>query len=102
MGWKIRRVSANWEHPKDAQGNYIPMFEPFRYSADDFEDGLQDGWLINELPNYGLGIMPQWPEHEWTHEQLYETFSEGTPVSPVMETRDQIARWLEANDPMAA
>ena len=102
MGWKMRRVPANWEHPKDAQGSYIPMFEHFPYSAEDVEEGLHDGWLTNDPPNYGLDLMPRWPEHERAHFQLYETFSEGIPVSPVMETPEQITRWLEANDQLGA
>jgi len=28
---------------------------------------------------------------------MYETCSEGTPISPVMETPEQLARWLVDN-----
>ena len=38
--------------------------------------------------------MPDWPESERTHLQMYESTSEGTPISPVMETPEQLARWL--------
>jgi hypothetical protein len=38
--------------------------------------------------------MPQWPTEERTHWQMYETTSEGTPISPVMESPDALADWL--------
>jgi hypothetical protein len=41
--------------------------------------------------------MPEWPESERTHLQMYESTSEGTPISPVMETPEQLARWLADN-----
>lgn len=62
MHRKIRRVPANWEHPKDTDGNYIPMFEHFPYPAEEIKEGLQVGWLKNEPPYYGVAVMPQWPE----------------------------------------
>jgi len=27
MGREIRRVSEGWEHPKDARGNYQPLYD---------------------------------------------------------------------------
>ncbi|EDT2963655.1 hypothetical protein EL09_15460 [Salmonella enterica subsp. enterica] len=41
--------------------------------------------------------IPDWPDEERTHWQMYETVSEGTPVSPVMDSRDALARWLSDN-----
>jgi hypothetical protein len=38
--------------------------------------------------------MPWWTEEEKTHYQMYETCSEGTPISPVMATPEELARWL--------
>jgi hypothetical protein len=40
---------------------------------------------------------PDWPEGERTHFQMYETVSEGTPVSPVMESPEALALWLAEN-----
>jgi hypothetical protein len=45
--------------------------------------------------------MPDWPEHERTHLQMYETCTEGTPISPVMKTPEELARWLADNDASA-
>lgn len=38
--------------------------------------------------------MPDWPDAERTHFQMYETTSEGTPISPVMESPEALAQWL--------
>ncbi len=38
--------------------------------------------------------MPDWPDSERTHLQMYEDTSEGTPISPVMDTPEELARWL--------
>ena len=37
------------------------------------------------------------PIEERTHYQMYETCTEGTPISPVMETPENLARWLADN-----
>ena len=45
--------------------------------------------------------MPDWPEVERTHYQMYETTTEGTPISPVMENPEVLARWLADNNASA-
>ena len=45
--------------------------------------------------------MPDWPAEERTHYQMYETCSEGTPISPVMETPEALAQWLADNEASA-
>lgn len=94
MGREVRRVPAGWEHPKNEKGSYIPMHEHFPYTKGEIEEGLRDGWLKKDLPNYGMDVMPQWPAAERTHWQMYESTSEGTPISPVMESPEKLARWL--------
>lgn len=93
MSYEVRRVPKDWEHPKK-DGLYVPMYGHFPYFGDDISAGLQEGWLVNEPPNYGRDVMPQWPTSERTHFQMYENKTEGTPVSPVMETPEEIARYL--------
>jgi hypothetical protein len=83
MGRVLRRVPEDWEHPKDEQGQYIPLLDSFPYTEEEIQEGLEDGWLDASKPNYGVELMPQWSERERTHIQLYETTSEGTPISPV-------------------
>src|SRR5690606_21684836 len=41
--------------------------------------------------------MPDWPSSERTHYQMYETISEGTPISTVKESPEALARWLADN-----
>ena len=38
--------------------------------------------------------MPNWQLNERTHLMMYETTSEGTPISPAFETAEELARWL--------
>ena len=98
MGREVRRVPANWEHPKDEKGHYIPHHEHFPYDQEEIEEGLRDGWLSNEPPNYGCKVMPQWSDAERTHFQMYEIITEGTPISPVMESPEALSRWLADNE----
>lgn len=98
MSREVRRVPANWEHPKDENGHYIPHHEHFPYNKEEIKEGLEDGWLKDGAPNYGCDVMPQWPESERTHYQMYESVTEGTPISPVMETPEALAQWLADNN----
>lgn len=41
--------------------------------------------------------MPNWPDAERTHLMMYETTSEGTPISPAFRTPEELARWLADN-----
>lgn len=38
MGRELRKVPANWEHPKDENGHYIPLYgRPFTKELADWE-----------------------------------------------------------------
>lgn len=37
---------------------------------------------------------PKWTDEECTHYQMYETVTEGTPVSPVFATLEELEKWL--------
>jgi hypothetical protein len=41
--------------------------------------------------------MPMWSQSECTHWQMYEEITEGTPISPVFATPEELARWLSDN-----
>lgn len=45
--------------------------------------------------------MPQWPTEMRTHFMMYETTSEGTPISPAFETPEELALWLADNEASA-
>lgn len=97
MGREVRLVRADWQHPKDARGVDVPLLGDFNYTPEEVQEGLEEGWLSGEPPHYGLDVMPDWPEAERTHLQMYETCSEGTPISPVCATAEELARWLADN-----
>lgn len=96
MGREVRKVPKDWVHPVGNNGP-VPLFDRMSYEPSEIAEGIRDGWLKDEPPNYGLDIMPQWNEEEKTHFQMYETCSEGTPISPVMATEEELARWLADN-----
>lgn len=116
MGREIRKVPANWEHPKNEQGHFIPLNdESFEEAFNKWLEGLQK-WMKGEdesadmynYPKTAFGYT-QWygrsPDIDcyraetWTEEQaccfqIYETVSEGTPVSPVFTTKEAMENWL--------
>lgn len=124
MGREIRRVPANWDHPartrKDdpyGHGGYQPMYdqhfdERFAEWLADF-DRIRSGDLTDiERECYALGLadwlsdegLPPNPSYYRTFSdddatwfQMYETVSEGTPVSPPFATREELVSYLAAN-----
>lgn len=123
MGRTVRKVVEGWEHPRNEEGDYIPLFGG-SYSHDLKEwidrerqwnkgfkkDLLTDEWVVveDEYKKYSYrewdgerpdknDYMPDWSEEERTHIQMYEDTTEGTPISPVMETPEELARWLADN-----
>ena len=111
MGRELRKVPKNWQHPRDRDGEYIPLLKAEFYHVNlkdwkeekeqwdkGFEDDYNGGWvpkgkeydgvtyeeLFGDMPDK-KDYMPEWKEDELTHIQLYETTSEGTPESPVFE-----------------
>ena len=99
MSREYRVVAQNWVHPKDDNGNYIPMFRGDQYHAHiaewkiESEDRSQSGKPAPPEPDKSR-YMPQWNDQQATQYQMYETTSEGTPISPVMESKEDLARWL--------
>lgn len=116
MGREIRKVPKGWEHPKDEQGNYKPMYDECFEDAFNEWDKNRLEWISGksesqkkynyEPTNAGYieseGGSPD-PEYyrkeKWTEEeaccfQMYQTVSEGTPVSPVFDTLKELEDWL--------
>lgn len=42
-------------------------------------------------------FMPDWAKEDYTHFQMYENVTEGTPVSPVIASAKELAEWLAKN-----
>jgi hypothetical protein len=122
MGREVRRVPQDWQHPKDNGGHYAPLHggsasldqakwdEGAAQWARGFRDDWKGGWKALDGGEgaatfaewYGdrpvaSDYMPDWPASERTHWQMYESTTEGTPISPVMDSPESLARWLADN-----
>lgn len=51
-------------------------------------------WQYDGEPPDPKYYRPKWSADEMTHYQVYETVSEGTPISPVFATEDEMIEWL--------
>jgi len=105
MGREIRKVPANWDHPKRADGHYQPICNYTWREAvtSHFKDNLP--WYLWP-PRHWRFIKEWfecWPDKEYhrpefeaepTHYQIYENITEGTPVSPVFTSKDDLIDWL--------
>jgi hypothetical protein len=85
MSHEIRKVPANWQHPKK-RGSYIPLF-----NGADYERNVSATWPVLPKPKE---YMPVWTAEEATHFMMYETCTEGTPISPAFATIEELARYL--------
>ena len=121
MGREVRRVPETWEHPRDERDRYRPLFDrPFKREAEAWDDEnalWQQGKHPDQLKYTECAsmafedwsgtrpdsrdYMPDWPAAERTHYQMYENTSEGTPISPVMDSPEALARWLVDNQASA-
>ena len=127
MGREVRHVPENWQHPKNDKGDYIPLLgdnyqsrlDDWNEASEKWQQGLRENWGKGEQwipipvekeyqsmsydewdgPKPELSeYMPQWSDSEKTHIVMYETTSEGTPISPAFKTPEELARWLVDNN----
>ena len=116
MGREIRRVVPNWEHPKKEHSDqYQPLYDrSFEEACKEWVKGFES-WLDGTHPDfkeYGdkytywewegeppdrKYYRPHWADEDATWYQLYETVSEGTPVSPPFETKKELVDYLVEN-----
>lgn len=116
MGRELRRVPAGWEHPKNWRGHFQPMHDrDYIEEADEWRDGFlkwelgthpdiqQDPslaekfryfWEWHGSPPDRTYYRPEWDAEQMTHYQVYENVTEGTPVSPVFASTDEVVVWL--------
>lgn len=129
MGREIRRVAANWEHPRQNCPHYHPWRgvceeakenggqcskplydEDYEFAIEGWIEGYQL-WKKGEHPDQDEGnknelywewwggppdpeyYRPKW-EGEPTWYQVYETVSEGTPVTPAFATKQELIDYL--------
>jgi hypothetical protein len=121
MGREIRMVPPNYEHPevirRNAQMGFQPMFDStFEDAAEDWKAEFAK-WQAGERPSYYSeeegepkpefweyhGMPPDreyyrpWKNEEATWYQVWETVSEGTPVTPPFATKEELIDYLVAN-----
>ncbi len=68
MGREIRKVTPNYEHPRDGYGDYIPVYDDH--------------------------MLPDAKPEERTWYQFFEDTTEGTPCSPPFETKEELIDYL--------
>lgn len=128
MGRELRKVPAEWQHPKDENGNYIPLLG--RSFSEDLAEwhqeelmwakGFRKGfkmlgekeWIKKEPKHKNISFvdwkgekpqkewyMPQWKEKSKTCMQLYQTTSEGIPITPVFKLTefDELCKYAAKN-----
>lgn len=91
MGREVRRVHPEWQHPKDYWGKYLPLHD--RSYVEAMAEWIHDGEHEDERPNH-VFYRPEWSDDIRTAYQVYETVTEGTPISPVFQTREELIDWL--------
>lgn len=121
MSRAVRRVPADWSHPVDERGHHVPLHAgPYEDRVREWDEGRakwdeglvadwrSGGWRPrdDELTDYEQwhgprpvadGYMPTFAPGAATHYQMYEETSEGTPISPVHATPEDLATWLADN-----
>jgi len=68
------------------------------YVTSNFEEYFEENYGEAPDPDH---YMPSWTEEQKTHLMMYQTTSEGTPISPAFETPEELARWLADNEASA-
>ena len=112
MGRELRIVPPNWEHPKDTRDNYKPLEENYdevasewlknciAYSKGEYEH--QKKYDTSECKYYWeyAGPPPEkdmyvsYKKTDCSWFQLYENVSEGSPITPPFETKDELIQFL--------
>lgn len=122
MGREIRKVPPNWQHPMREYPDhrsmrmverYQPLYNhPFAPVMEEWYAGWKQ-WERGERPDYATSDDKNLPYWEWaggppdptyyradwaadqmTWFQLYETVSEGTPVTPPFATKEELVTYL--------
>jgi len=96
MGRKIKRVDLAFDWPiGKIWSGYL-----FQTCIDSCEDCHKAGDLMGYKRIQGSNC-PDYPKFDppsGTGYQLWETISEGSPISPVFETPEELAQWLYINN----
>lgn len=72
--YEVRKVSENYEHPKDKDGNYIPLHKRLFSEINEEDWSDEDGTLMVNLNDFD-----NIKDNDRTHYCLYGDCTEGTP-----------------------
>lgn len=112
MGREVRRTHKNFEWPlKKTWWGYLLDSIPCQSCTDGKNskgeyctacEGEKEVWPKVEPRSYEVDKLPSYYQegsfsgHEWGW-QMWEITSEGSPISPVCDTPEDLARWLADN-----
>lgn len=86
------------ESPKLIQVlEFKPLCASYQAALDDYRANPED-W--DDKPDPDL-YMPEFAPGTATHLMMFETCTEGTPISPAFATPEELARWLADNNASA-
>ena len=101
MAYELRQVPASWQHPKDADGKHVPLYgEPFEnahllwLAGDPMHPSDEPEPEKCDLGAPKRGTYVPFSAAEATHYQVYEDTTEGTPISPVLASKEDVVAWL--------
>lgn len=117
MSFEVRMVPPNWDHPKErdpyrGEMRYVAMLdEHFDDAVREWKEGYaawergerpagcteayanSEYWEYEASPPDRERYRP-WKDEEATWYQLWESVSEGTPVSPPFATKEELVQYL--------
>ena len=102
MGREVRRVPAEWDHPRDALGRYIPLRASYAGAMESYQECYDGRCHLDCSPESRQAciawkpdpddFIPEPQEDAWW--QLYECVSGGTPMSPPFPTQEALREHL--------
>lgn len=127
MSREVRKVAADWQHPKLNDTLYVPLLDgtKFHHDLQQYEQNRKM-WTLGMVRDpvntaewisrreagicqscfyeyYGNEphqdqYMPQWDDEKATCFMLYENLTLGTPLSPAFPTEDALADWCVSHN----
>lgn len=122
MQYELRRVPANWQHPVEngqaveLKFDFTNAHEGWSVQKAKWQQGeklshsINPEWVPLDPEDLSMSFedatekaepeakdyLPEWPEEEKTHYQMYE-LTGMSPVSPVVATKEELAQSLASN-----
>ena len=110
MGREVRRVALGWTPPEHSHFDktFAHAVQVWTLGKAAWESGADpdaakypqytyEEWN-GECPDDPEYYRPEWPEGTPLGYCLYETVTEGSALSPVFETAEELAQWMASNE----